>query len=41
MKGKYGLDFASEVRELEIARYYLVVPSLAVILQMISWIFGK
>ncbi len=41
MKGKYGLDFASEVRELKIARYYLVVTSLAVVLQMVSWILGK
>jgi hypothetical protein len=41
MKGKYGLDFASEVRELKIARYYLVVTSLAVGLQMVSWLIGK
>ena len=41
MKGKYGSDFASEVRELKIARYYLVVTSLAVVLQMVSWLIGK
>jgi hypothetical protein len=41
MKGKYGLDFASEVRELRIARYYLLFTSLVVLQQMFSLIFGK
>ncbi len=41
MTGKYGADFASEIRELRIAKYYLAVTSLAALLQMISWFTGK
>jgi hypothetical protein len=41
MKGRYGADFASEVRELKIAKYYLLVTSLAALLQMVSWFTGK